>query len=291
MCLKDEIVSFMKSMIETHRYRGAVIGISGGIDSAVAGALTVQAIGKEKVLGLLLPERDSAPETLKDSLMICDYLGIDRIVKPITGILRSMGVYRLQPPALFIPRKIQEKYVKNKLKAMTKDDIFLQDLRNNGDQTFLKGLAYYRAKLRVRMVCLYLEAEKRNFAVVGASNRTEALTGFYVKWGDDSADIEPLAHLYKTQVYRLAEELEIPERVRMKAPSPDLVPGITDEDVLGISYTELDSILMKIEEGQDLSEMEPEKIQRVRQILKAAEKRNLRNLSPGKLNNWMGGEV
>jgi NAD+ synthase len=285
MCLKDEIASFMKSMIETHRYRGAVIGISGGIDSAVVGALTVQAIGKEKVLGLLLPERDSAPETLKDSLMICDYLGIDRIVKPITGILRSMGVYRLQPPALFIPRKIQEKYVKNKLKAMTKDDIFLQDLRNNGDQAFLKGVAYYRAKHRVRMVCLYLEAEKRNFAVVGASNRTEARTGFYVKWGDDSADIEPILHLYKTQVYQLAEELEIPERVRMKAPSPDLVPGITDEDVLGMNYSELDSILMKIEDGEDLSEIEPEKIKRVRQILEAAEKRKLRNLSLGKLSN------
>ncbi|MCX5884469.1 MAG: NAD(+) synthase [Proteobacteria bacterium] len=283
--MKDEIASFMKSMIVTHRYRGAVIGISGGIDSAVVGALTVQAIGKEKVLGLLLPERDSAPETLKDSLMICDYLGIDRIVKPITGILRSVGVYRLQPPALFIPRKIQEKYVRNKLKAMTKDDIFLQDLRNNGDQTFLKGLAYYRAKHRVRMVCLYLEAEKRNFAVVGASNHTEALTGFYVKWGDDSADIEPILHLYKTQVYQLAQELGIPEKIRTKAPSPDLIPGITDEDVLGISYTELDSILMKIEGGQDLSGMEPEKIQRVKQILEAAEKRNLRNLSLGKLGN------
>jgi NAD+ synthase len=161
----------------------------------------------------------------------------------------------------------------------------MEDLQNNGYQWFLKGLAFYRAKHRVRMVCLYLEAEKRNFAVVGASNRTEALTGFYVKWGDDSADIEPILHVYKTEVYQLATELGIPEKIRIKVPSPDLIPGITDEYILGMSHSELDSILMKIEEGEDLSEIEPEKIKGVRQILEAAEKRNLRNLSLEKLGN------
>ncbi len=277
--MKSEIIRFIESTIRDQGYAGAVIGISGGVDSAVVAALTVQALGAERVLGLFMPERDSAPETTKDASLVCDHLGITRITKPITRILRSMGVYRLQPPSFLVPRKIQEQYVMKKLKEMEKDDIFLQDLRGDGDTAFFRGIAYYRAKHRIRMVCLYLEAEKRNFAVLGTTNRTEALTGFYVKWGDDSADLEPILHLYKCQVYELAQQLEIPDRIRMKAPSPDLLPGLTDEFLLGISYAELDAILMKMEKNLDLSEFKPESVERVRRILTAAGKRRLRNLS------------
>lgn len=277
--MKTRIVNFIRSMIATYGYKGAVIGISGGVDSAVVGALSVQAIGRENVRGVLLPERDSSRETLKDSRMVCDYLQIQRTVTPITRILRSLGVYRLQPSTLLIPRKIQEAYVRSKWKALGTDDVFLQDLRNSGSPEFLKGLAYYRAKHRVRMICLYLEAERRAFAVIGTTNRTEFATGFYVKWGDDSADIEPILHLYKTQVYQLAEELGIPEKIRTKAPSPDLVPGITDEYVLGMSYAELDRILTSMEQGHDLGRFEPPKVRRVEEILKAAGTRDVRNLS------------
>jgi NAD+ synthase len=277
--VKTRIVNFIRSTIATYGYQGAVIGISGGVDSAVVGALVVQAIGREKVLGLLLPERDSAPDTLKDSLLVCDCLQIPRTIKPITRVLRSLGVYRLQPPTLFIPRKFQEAYVKAKWKALGRDEVFLRDLRNEGTPEFLTGLAYYRAKHRARIIHLYLEAERRGFAVIGTTNRTEFATGFYVKWGDDSADIEPILHLYKTQVYQLAEELGIPQRIREKAPSPDLVPGITDEFVLGITYAELDSILVSMEEGHDLARFDPQKVQRVEEILKAARRRDVRNLS------------
>lgn len=281
MDTKEEIIRFIKVMIAQYEYQGAVVGISGGIDSAVVAALCVNALGKDKVLGLLLPERDSAPETLTDSIAVCDYLGIDRIIKPITGILKKMGIYKLQPSSLLVPRKIQEKYVKNKLKSIAEEDVFLQDLQNKGDQEMLNGQAYYRAKHRIRMACLYFEAEKRNYAVIGTTNHTEAMTGFYVKWGDDSSDIEPLAHLYKTQVYAIAEELKIPRAIKAKAPSPDLIPGITDEYILGLTYPELDGILIKIENNLPLNGIAHEKIDRVQQIIKAAQKRNLRNATLG----------
>ncbi|MFH2011918.1 MAG: ATP-binding protein [Pseudomonadota bacterium] len=163
--MKDEIVSFIASMIENHGYRGATIGISGGIDSSVVGALTVHAIGKKNVVGIIMPERDSSPETLKDSHMVCDHLGIERIERPITKILKSIGLYDMQPSTFLIPRKIQEKYVRNKIAEMAQGaDIYLKDLQNDGDEAFLKGIAYYRVKHRVRMVCLYLAAENMEIA-------------------------------------------------------------------------------------------------------------------------------
>lgn len=277
--MRSEIVSFIRSTIEAHSYHGAVIGISGGVDSAVVGVLAVEALGRDRVLGLLLPERDSAPETIKDSLIVCDFLGIKKIVKPISAGLRALGVYRLQPPTFLVPRKIQEKYVRKRISLHGQEDIYLKDLQNEGDPDFHRGLAYYRAKHRLRMACLYLEAEQRNYAVVGTTNRTEAATGFFVKWGDDSADIEPILHLYKTQVFTLAEEMGIPEKIRKKPPSPDLVPGITDEQMLGMGYRDLDAVLMAVHRGQGFGGLDREKVDRVKKILDAVGRRRLKNVS------------
>ena len=129
------------------------------------------------------------------------------------------------------------------------------------------------------MIRLYFEAEKRGYAVIGTTNLTEMLTGFYIKWGDDSTDIEPIMHLYKTQVFTLARELGIPEQIIEKKPSPDIAPGITDEFALGISYDRLDYILRGIRENLPLPEADESDIRRVRDILRAAEYRNVRNLN------------
>jgi len=253
--------------MEEYHYKGAVVGVSGGVDSAVVLKLCIEALGKDRVLGVILPERDSSPDTLKDALMVCKNLGVEYVVKPITKVLRAMEVYRLQPPAFLIPRKIQERYVKNKWKSLPQKDAYIEDLRNEGNEEFLKGIAYYRVKHRVRMCYLYLEAERRGYAVVGTTNKTEYKLGFYVKWGDDAADIEPIFHLYKTQVYELAKELDVPEKILRKAPSPDLIPGITDEFAIGMSYQDADRILMKMEKDEDLSDEDPEKVERIREIL------------------------
>ena len=130
--------------------------------------------------------------------------------------------------------------------------------------------------MRSRLCYLYLEAEKKNYAVVGTTNKTEYLTGFYVKWGDDAVDIEPILHLYKSQVYDLARELKVPEKIIEKAPSPDLIPGITDEYALGMSYKTLDRILIKMENRSSISEEDKLKVERVKKIVESAKKRELK---------------
>ena len=281
--MKEDIVQFLRKTIEEYNFRGAVVGVSGGLDSAVVISLCVEALGKDRVLGVILPERDSSPDTLKDAVIVCENLNVEYIVKPITKVLRAMGVYRLQPSTLFIPRKIQERYVKNKWESLPKRDAYIEDLRNEGNEEFLKGIAYYRIKHRVRMCHLYFEAEKRGYAVVGTTNKTEYKLGFYVKWGDDAVDIEPILHLYKTQVYELAKELDVPEKILRKAPSPDLIPGITDEFAIGMSYQDVDRILMKMEKGENLSDEDPEKIRRIKEILGNVRFREIRmrSLLPG----------
>ncbi|MBI9106687.1 MAG: NAD(+) synthase [Spirochaetales bacterium] len=274
---KNRIVDFIRAKTEQYGFKGAIIGISGGIDSAVVGKLLVDALGRERVFGLLLPERDSSKTTVADSKLVCSYLGIDYALKSITPLVRKLGVYRMKPPARLFPRKIQENYARSVWEK--NEDPYINDLKTSGGDAYRKNLAYYRTKHRFRMIRMYFEAEKRRYAVIGTTNLTEHLTGFYIKWGDDSSDIEPIMHLYKTEVFKLAEELGIPGKIINKKPSPDVAPGITDEYALGMSYENLDRILKKIRTNSDTAGENADDIERVRQIISAADYRNVRNLN------------
>jgi NAD+ synthase len=275
---KDRIIHFIKETVNSFGLDGAVLGVSGGIDSAVLARLTADALGREHVLGLLLPERDSSPQTVPHAKQVCEHIGIEYKIQSITSILRRMRVYRLQPPSFLVPRRRQERYATRRYQSDTNGDAFLADLRSLGSRRFREGIAYYRTKHRIRMSLFYFWAEKLGYAVVGSTNKTERETGFYVKWGDDSADIEPLLHLYKTEVITLARNLQIPEAIVNKAPSPDLIPGLTDEYVLGLSYNDLDRILSKMETSQDLTGENPDHIQRVETLKEHAYYRDMRNV-------------
>lgn len=176
-----------------------------------------------------------------------------------------MGVYSLKPPAFPFPRAIQKKYSRNVWN--NEEEPFIQDLTTQGDESFSESLAYYRTKPRIRSILLYFEAEKRNYAVAGCTNKTEYLTGFYTKWGDEVCDIEPIRHLYKTEVFEIAEKLNIPQKIIEKTPSPDIAPGITDEFALGIDYSELDRILFKIENNEDLYDENKDNVNKIKEIL------------------------
>jgi NAD+ synthase len=274
---KERIVEFIRAQIAAHEFGGAVVGISGGIDSAVVGTLLTEALGKHNVFGLLLPERDSSKTTVADSVMVCEFLGIHYSIRSITPLVRKLGVYRMKPPAFLFPRKIQEGYAR--AQWLNTANPYINDLKNSGGEANRKNLAYYRTKHRFRMIALYYEAEQRGYAVVGTTNKTEYLTGFYIKWGDDSSDIEPIMHVYKTQVFELAKELGIPKRIIEKKPSPDIAPGITDEFAMGIAYGDLDRILQKIELDQSLSDEKQDVVEKVREILSSAKYRNTRNIN------------
>lgn len=274
----SKIERFIQRFLTENQFDGAVIGISGGVDSAVVASLCTRSIGNNKVFGLILPERDSSPQSIKDAKQICEFLNINYELKNITGILRKLGIYKFYPPTFLIPSKIKERYVLNKWKKLS-DDPYIDDLNNTGNEEFLKGLAYYRAKHRIRMCVMYFEAERRGYAVLGTTNKTEFLTGLYVKWGDEAVDLEPIAHLYKTQVLEIAKALGIPDNIIKKSPSPDLIPGITDEYVFNMNYSELDRILQKIEKKEDLTNEDPDKVERVRKILKNTFKRKLKSVS------------
>jgi len=272
------IEGFIRECVERWGFRGVVLGISGGVDSAVVGSLAVRSLGAQRVLGLFLPERDSDPGTRRDARRVASHLGVPARTICISPLLRRMGVYRLVPPASLFPRALQERYVRKRFARDAVRDTYLEDLESSGSRRFLQGLAYYRSKHRLRTCVLYFEAEKRGYAVIGSTNRTELRTGLYVKWGDDARDLEPVMHLYKTEVCGLARELEVPASIRNKAPSPDLAPGLTDEFVLGLPYRELDRILVKLEGGESLSGEDPAHVQRVRDILARVPAREVRSL-------------
>ena len=273
----SRISVFLKNFIEDNEFSGAVIGVSGGIDSAVVLAILSRTLPKSKIRVLILPERDSNPTSSKHAKLVCSKYGVDCEEIDITPILKSLGTYSLQPPAKLIPYHIKEKYVMKKWKKY--GSTYELDIQGKADEEFRRGVAYYRSKHRVRMCKLYLEAERLGYTVVGTTNRTEWLTGFYVKWGDDATDVEPLLHLYKTEVFELARELDVPKEILEKPPSPDLIPGVTDEMALGMKYEEIDEILKAMDEGKALSDFDREKVERVRKLLELGKKRNIRMVS------------
>ncbi len=183
---------------------GVVVGVSGGVDSAVAAAVCARALGPESVLALSLPSAVSGSDDLEDAAELCRRLGCEHRVVPIEPVLAA---YRGLPGFEETP------YLLGNLMA------------------------------RTRMAVLYYYANRDRRLVCGTSNRTEYLLGYFTKWGDGAGDIEPLLHLYKRDVYRLARELDLPERILAKPPSAGLWPGQQDELELGLSYAALDDAL------------------------------------------------
>lgn len=271
---------------------GAILGVSGGVDSALTADLLTRALGPERVHALYLPERDSSPSSKPDALITIDRLNIQSREIDLTPILSKVGIYTQVPLQFLGTHKIKETIVRQQHQHQAKilgEQPFLAGLvgtRDLGEQKKVidTGNAFARIKHRMRMVLLYYYAELQNLMVVGTTNRSEAMTGFVVKWGDNIADIEPIVPLYKTQVFQLAEYLGIDERIRSKAPSPDLIPGIVDEYALGIDYLTLDNILWGIDHNMNTTQMietyqvTQGQVDHVRELIKRSQ--HLRQLPP-----------
>jgi len=257
--------NFIREYTDKLEREGVILGLSGGIDSAVITALCVRVLGPEKTFALIMPEKDSKKEHIKDALNFAQELGIEAKLVDITPYLEELGVYKLFPlDKLLSLGKLKGTLIKRAYRfyeRKTGKISFLESLSGFKDKEYssylAKGNAYYRAKHRLRMILLYLYAELENRLVVGAGNKSEYKIGYFVKHGcDDATDIMPLLNLYKTQVRELARYLNIPTRIIEKPPSPDVMPGIIDdEEVIGISYEKMDLILLALEKGWKLADI------------------------------------
>jgi NAD+ synthase len=241
------------------RRRGAVIAVSGGIDSSVCAALCTKALGAENVLALSLPERDSSNESKLLGQQLAQALGIKLHTEDITSILSGARCYELQLEAL---RQVFPDYGEGWKHKVTLPSILENDRLNishltvqtpSGEkkssriplQAYLQLIAATNLKQRTRKMIEYLYADRKNYAVCGTPNRLEYDQGFFVKLGDGSADFKPIAHLYKTQVFQLAEALDIPEDIRKRTPTTDTfsLPQTQEEFYFSLPYWQMDLCL------------------------------------------------
>jgi len=209
------ITNFIRDYVGSVGAKGLVMGLSGGLDSSTVAFLAARALGPDRVMALIMPEEETYdPETIRHAEMVAEELGIEVDHVDITPVLKAFyGSLPAYDPS---------------------DD-----------------MARANVKPRVRMTCLYYYANRFGYLVCGTTDKSEAMLGYYTKWGDGAADIEPIMDLFKTQVRQLARHLGVPEEIISKPPTPGLLPGQTAEGELGLSYDLLDLVLYGLERFMD----------------------------------------
>lgn len=251
---------------DTMNKRGAVIGISGGIDSSVVAALCVRAVGAEKVLGVMMPEKDSASESKTLAIELAKKFGFEAVTEELTQGLDGIGCYRRRDEAIrrvfpefddtykskiIIPTNLLDESAFNYFTlTIEAPDGTIQEKRMPLS-AYLQIVAASNLKQRLRMTTLYYHAERLNRAVVGTGNKDEHEQGFFVKYGDGGADLKPIAHLFKVQVYQLAEFLGIPESIIKRTPTTDTYSSeVTQKEFFfGLDFYTMDMLWHAMETG------------------------------------------
>jgi NAD+ synthase len=262
----EKICSRLREILsKSLKRRGLVVAVSGGIDSSVTLALSARAIGPERVLALLMPERHSSENTLDLSSKVADAFGVEKIHEDISGILEAVGFYQRYDAAvksvigeygpgwkskIVIPSVLEQKgFSLFSVVAQKPDGTQIKERLPL--KAYLEIVAATNFKQRTRKMLEYYHADRLNYAVTGTPNRLEYDQGFFVKLGDGAADVKPIAHLYKTQVYALAEYLGVPEEIRRRPPTTDtysLAQG-QDEFYFSLPYQMMDVCLYAKNKG------------------------------------------
>lgn len=276
--------SLTEYLVRTRR-RGAVVALSGGIDSSVVAALCVRALGPDRVFGLHMPEKESSDDTLDFSRQMSDALGFDSVLEEISPILEAAGCYRRRDDAirLAVPEYGAGYRSKIVLPSVVDSDSFrlysIVVQHPDGSTTrhrltpeaYLGIVAATNFKQRVRKMLEYYHADRLNYIVTGTPNRLEYDQGFFVKLGDGAADVKPIAHLYKSQVYQLAEYLGVPADVRNRPSTTDTysMPQSQEEFYFSLPHQRLDLCLygknkdVPIEQVAEAAGLTVEQVERV----------------------------
>ena len=253
------------------RRRGAVVGISGGIDSSVVAALCARALGPERVLGLLMPERDSSSDALRLGRVLANHLGIASVTEEIGATLATLGCYERQNEAI---RMVVPEYAEGWRSKLAMPSLLDGDRLNLVSlvvadpaghersvrmalQPYLQLVAATNFKQRTRTMLEYYHADRLNYAVAGTPNLLEYDQAFFVKQGDGAADFKPIAHLYKTQVYELADYLGLPAEIRDRTPTTDTFSlyQTQEEFYFALPYPEMDLCLWAVNHGVPAGEV------------------------------------
>lgn len=282
----DAIAEKLREIVSgTLRRRGVVVGLSGGIDSSVTAGLAVRAFGKERVVGLLMPESDSEDETLELSRAVADALGIRAVHEDITPILAAARCYERRDEAI---RALVPEYGRGWRSKIVLPSVVLSDsvrvyslvVQSPSGETrtirmtpeaYLGVVAATNFKQRTRAMLEYYHADRLHYCVAGTPNRLEYDQGFFVKGGDGLADVKPIAHLYKSQVYAIAEEVGVPAAVRRRRPTTDTysLPQSQDEFYFSLPFEQMDLCLWAKNQGIPAAEaasrlgLEPVQVERV----------------------------
>ncbi|MEO6951672.1 MAG: NAD(+) synthase [Polyangia bacterium] len=262
-----------QQVLGTLRRKGLVVGISGGIDSAVVAALATHALGTDRVFGLFMPERDSSGDSLRLGQLLAETLGIEAIVEELGPALDGIGCYARQLEAL---RAVFPDYgdgwkCKITLPSVLESDrisissLTVQDPDGKLSTARMPPAAYRQLvaatnyKQRMRKMAEYYHADRLAYAVSGTPNRLEYDQGFFVKQGDGAADVKPIAHLYKTQVYALARHLGVPAEICARPPTTDTysLEQTQEEFYFALPYDKMDLCLYAVDHGVSAEEAAP----------------------------------
>ena len=262
----ERITRFLiDSILVRQRRKGAVLGLSGGIDSTVTAYLCAKALGKDRVIGLLMPERESDEDSLELGKMVAESLGIRYYVEDITRILDAAGCYGRRDEEI---RRMEADYSDGWRSKLVLPSIFEGDRFNvsrlvvespdgerkvhrPGYREYFGIVAASNFKQRTRKMMEYYYADRFNLSVMGTPNILEYQLGFFVKNGDGAADVKPIAHLYKTQVFEIGRYLGVPEEILEREPTTDTysLPQTQDEFYFALPYREMDIALKAYNEG------------------------------------------
>lgn len=271
----ERIVEALRNRVHrVLRRHGGVVGISGGVDSSVALALSVRAFGPQKVAAIIMPETDSQSESETLARQLARHYGVTPVLENITQVLQGFDCYTRRDDAIrrvypqfdpaagykskvVLPQNLLDGDTLNVFSLVIVDPQGRQVTRPLAPREFLQIMAASNFKQRTRMAMLYYHAELNNYAVIGTANKNEHDQGFFVKYGDGGVDVQSIAHLYKTQVYQLADYLGVPEAIRTRPPTTDTysAPATQQEFFYRLPFETMDLLWFAQEHGVPIPEV------------------------------------